>query len=42
MIWQAKMWKGYKADYSRKWFEILKGGLIADKTTGQVVDKLKG
>jgi hypothetical protein len=41
MIWIETMWHGLRADYSRKWFIVLKGGLIAYTKTLQVVDELK-
>jgi hypothetical protein len=42
MIWVETMWHGLRADYSRKWFTVLKGGLVANKKTMKVVDSLKG
>jgi hypothetical protein len=44
MITYAKMLIGYKADYSVKWFRVIKGGLIAYKNGSEwvIVDKIKG
>jgi hypothetical protein len=41
MVWRDKVWHGLKADYSKKWFHIEKGGVIVCNSTGKVVDILK-